>query len=396
MDARLIGAVTPVDVVGSMARGNELAAQTLQMRDQNALRNVYRTQGAGLLQGNQQSLNALAAIDPAAALGIQNNVLQNQTVQRQFEIMNAQEKRAIAEASARMDEQQRAQAAEAVKREVFKFIAAPSPEVFDQLVTQAGKPELVGQWANRQVLGAEYVSSVEEALKLGAGPEQPKPADDYQRYVQEETAAGRTPMTRIEFAQAIKGKGMTVETVNPDGSRTIVSQGGPAGGPAGQTVGDVYKPGTTDQAIELIDQIANSPALERITGPYMGGGGNNIDDLNMFQRGVYGAEGLDTIEKINQLQSQAWMAARAMLKGGGQITDYESKKAEAAVARLSRAKGTEEFRAALKDLRDAITEGEAKLRAAQGGQAATPTTPQTPATETLSDEELMQQLLGGN
>ena len=166
LNANIIMAGQPIDIVGSFARGNELAAQTNQLQDQNALRQVYKTQGAGLLSGNQSSLNALAAIDPNAALGVQNSVLQNQTAQRSFEIMNAQEKRAIAEAAAQMDEREKAEAAASVKQEVMRFIAAPTPEIFDQMVTQAGKPELAGMWANRQVLGAEYVSSVEEALKL--------------------------------------------------------------------------------------------------------------------------------------------------------------------------------------------------------------------------------------
>ena len=85
------------------------------------------------------------------------------------------------------------------------------------------------------------------------------------------------------------------------------------------------------------------------------------------RRAVVAGEGTALIERIGQLQSNAWLSARAMLKGGGAITDYESRKAEGAVARLSRAKSEAEFRKALKDLRDAITEGEAKLR---GGGAA--------------------------
>lgn len=158
------------DILGAMSRGNELAAQTNTLRDQNALRQVYQTQGAGLLQGNRQSLNALAGIDPFAAANMQGAVLQNQTAQRSFEIMNAQEKRAIAEAAAQMDAAEKAAAAEATRRQVQQFVAAPSPEVWDQLVTQAGKPELRGQWANRQVIAAEYVSSVEEALALSQKP----------------------------------------------------------------------------------------------------------------------------------------------------------------------------------------------------------------------------------
>ena len=79
-----------------------------------------------------------------------------------------------------------------------------------------------------------------------------------------------------------------------------------------------------------------------------------------------------TIARIGQLQSNAWLSARAMLKGGGAITDYESKKAEAAVARLERPKDAKEFKQALKDLRDAITEGEAKLKGKGAAPAASP------------------------
>jgi hypothetical protein len=102
------------------------------------------------------------------------------------------------------------------------------------------------------------------------------------------------------------------------------------------------------------------------------GGGNKISDMNMTQRLAYGQEGLGLIERIGQLQSNAWLSARQMLKGGGAITDYESQKAEAAVARLERPKSEEEFKLALKDLRDAIVEGEAKLRASQGGAVVSP------------------------
>ena len=44
----------------------------------------------------------------------------------------------------------------------------------------------------------------------------------------------------------------------------------------------------------------------------------------------------------------AWRARYS--KGGGAITDYESRKAESAMARFSRAQGDAEFKAALKDL----------------------------------------------
>lgn len=53
------------------------------------------------------------------------------------------------------------------------------------------------------------------------------PADEYGRYVQETIEAGETPLDRISFAQAKKGKGFSMRTL-PDGTQTV-SFGGPQG-----------------------------------------------------------------------------------------------------------------------------------------------------------------------
>lgn len=161
-DARIILAGQPVDAIGSLQRGTQAAAQTNALRTQNDLTRLFQTQGAGILAGDQGALNALAGIDPMVAMG-----MKQQT--RQFEIMNAQERRAIAEAARQMDDRQKAAALEQTKREVFRFLSAPDAATFDMMVTQAGKPELAGMYDRRQVLAADYVSSVEEALKLGGG-----------------------------------------------------------------------------------------------------------------------------------------------------------------------------------------------------------------------------------
>ena len=75
-----------------------------------------------------------------------------------------------------------------------------------------------------------------------------------------------------------------------------------------------------------------------------------------------------------------------MLKGGGAITDYESRKAEAAMARLSRVQDEASFKSALKDLKDAIIEGQAKLDAAAKGQPTSqPATTDSAAPATSAD-----------
>ncbi len=170
--------------------------------------------------------------------------------------------------------------------------------------------------------------------------------------------------------QALAPTGTSV-TVGPDGQMQFM-QGVGVGGTGAPTVGQVYNPNEIQSVIGMIDQIATDPNLASVVGQkaLLVGGGNKISDMNLTQRIAYGQEGLGLIERIGQLQSNAWLSARQMLKGGGAITDYESQKAEAAVARLERPKSKEEFMQALKDLRDAITDGEAKLRASQGGETA--------------------------
>jgi hypothetical protein len=172
--------------------------------------------------------------------------------------------------------------------------------------------------------------------------------------------------------QALAPQGMTIESDGAGGFRMV--QGAGVSGTGAPTVGQVYNPNEIQSVVGMIDQIATDPNLPNVVGQkaVVVGGGNKISDMNITQRLAYGQEGLGLIERIGQLQSNAWLSARQMLKGGGAITDYESQKAEAAVARLERPKSEEEFKQALKDLRDAIVDGEAKLRAQQGGTIVSP------------------------
>lgn len=397
LDASLILAGRPLDVVGAMRQGNAAAMETNQIRQQNALAQVYQTQGQGLMQGNPQSLNALAPIDPVQAQGFYQGAQTMRINEEELRLKYDEAKRAAAEAARGLAAEERTTQAEKLNG-ILTGAAA--------LYAKGDQAGYTAWLQQNQVDPAQYpfemfpahaatVKGAMDALKEFA-PEAPKPADDYQRYVQEEMAAGRQPLDRIGFSQALKGKGFEVQL--PDGTR--VSQGGAQG--SGNMVGDAYNPGEIDSALGMIDSIIGNPEknipedpnLSRVVGPVVGGGGNNIDDLGVAQRMYYGGEGTALVEKIGQLQNVAWLSARAMLKGGGAITDYESRKAEGAVARLSRAKDPDAFRAAAKELRDAIAAGKAKLDAARNGGATPP--PASPPPSNVSDEDLMNQLLGGN
>lgn len=77
--------------------------------------------------------------------------------------------------------------------------------------------------------------------------------------------------------------------------------------------------------------------------------------------------------ELEQGGGQAFMQARQMLKGGGQITDFEGAKAEAAFSRMQLAaqnNNQEEFMQAVRDFQDAVNSGYEKLKAAANGDYA--------------------------
>lgn len=381
-DARIILGGQAPDIMNALANSNVAAQQRIGFDRENAMNRMLKEQGAGIVAGDQNALAALAGYDPMAALGVQESRLgMDQTrlgmdaTRQQMSALDAQTKRAAEEYARGLSAEQRAAEAAELEAGVKQALMAPNAQAFDAMMTQMGRPELVGQFDNRQMLAGQFMS-VAEILKMNAPAEGP----EWRAATPEEAAvygstAGQINEKTGEFKRTPVDSGTVIET-GADG-RTIVRQGpgvGAASG-TGATVGEVYNPNEVASVVTMIDEIATNPNLDRVVGPIEGGGGNNIDDLGTVARSYYGGEGTALIERIGQLQNNAWLSARQMLKGGGAITDYESRKAEGAVARLSRAKSEDEFRTALKDLRDAIVEGEAKLRAASGAAPAAPAAP---------------------
>lgn len=417
------------DLGGSVARGVQTGMGVMQARRQNALADLYKTQGEGILAGDPGALNALAAQDPVQALNIQNTLATNRRAEAQFG-MDQERHGLTMELTREQIASVRRQAADAAKAEAARMDAAALEQERQQLagvVSGARQAIIAGPEAWEAFKGrmppdmwqqsgidpstltyetapaalaviVGMLEGIEEARKFGEGmvPQQPEPGFR-QATSQEAAQYGATggqfgPDGR--FYPINPPSGMSVE-VGQDGTTRIVQGPGAASSSAEPQVGEVYNPAEVQGTLDIIDDLMKDPAVAKVVGPIIGGGGNDVDNLNMVQRGLYGGEGLAAIQKINQLQSRAWLAARDMLKGGGPITDYESRKAEASVARLSRAQSEKEFMTALKDLRDAITEGMAKLEAAknpasaaaptQSGNAGGQVTPETVRTMSESD-----------
>ena len=181
------------DILGAMQRGNALAGQVNEQRRQNALAGFMRDNGAALMQGDPNALAGYAQFDPQGAMSImdrqqerqwraderdyqrQRDAAADRRQDRQFAMQDAryakQDDRADQEwawkvqqhaetLSAAEREQQAAQVESAVKM----GLAAQTPEQWDQIVTQAGAPDLVGQFDNRQAITQRYMT-VAEILK---------------------------------------------------------------------------------------------------------------------------------------------------------------------------------------------------------------------------------------
>jgi hypothetical protein len=99
----------------------------------------------------------------------------------------------------------------------------------------------------------------------------------------------------------------------------------------------------TDQVLKTIDGIEKAPGLPRAVG---------LPSLLWTRPG---SEAADAEAKIDQLQGQVFLQAYQALKGGGQITEIEGKKAENALARLQKNQGLPAFKEALNDFRDVVT-----------------------------------------
>lgn len=119
---------------------------------------------------------------------------------------------------------------------------------------------------------------------------------------------------------------------------------------------------TAEQTIGKIDEILADPNLGSITGWQAW-----LPDSALAT--TQGAATLGLRRRVEQLKGTAFLEAYNGLRGGGQITEVEGKKAEDAIARLETAQSDADYIQALKDFRDAVAVGYQKLAARAGGNA---------------------------
>lgn len=137
---------------------------------------------------------------------------------------------------------------------------------------------------------------------------------------------------------------------------------------------------TSQQAINLIDAALTHPGRQTATGL-----SGTLDPRNY----IPGTSARDFRVLMDQIVGKAFLQAFESLKGGGQITEIEGRKATEAIARLNTAQSDEEFTKSLQELRGIISAGMERAQAKAGGAPVQP----APASQDAEYEAMKARLL---
>lgn len=189
LDPGIILSGNALDVVGSLDRGMVAGQRAADQRQKNMLREFYQTNGAGIMSGDPQALNALAGIDPDAAMKVQAQRLDQDRVrlgmeatrlnmkqaEQQMAMLSREEARAIEDRAAQMSAAERAAAAERLQQAATMGLQAQTPEQFDSIMQSMGLDQYVGQFANREALAARGLSTADAFKRYDEANAAPAP-----------------------------------------------------------------------------------------------------------------------------------------------------------------------------------------------------------------------------
>ena len=357
------------DLAGAMQTGLDMAARQKQFDQQNALADLYKTQGANILAGDQNALNALAGFDPAAAMGIQS---QRQSMAYQTEDQEMQRAAAQREAERYAKEvgaEKAAADAAELRANTMQALAAPTPEAFDAMMVANGRPDMVGQWENREMLAIPYLE-LADALDMIApkAPEMTASQKDYKFYSDQETAAGRKPLSFNEWDLQSRKAGATNVTTT-------------VGGPTKAETAAHNKTVKADNVNQVIDDILATN--KNATLPTTGFVGDVLSNIGGTAAGDIAAN-LNTLRAAASFGSLQAMREASPTGGAlGAVSDTEIKLLNSELAALEQSQSEEQFFRNLERFRkvyNEIVHGPGGAPPAEGGD--------------MSDEDLLR-IYGG-
>ncbi len=182
-------------------------------------------------------------------------------------------------------------------------------------------------------------SNWERTFKQRADLSRGATTNDIMEYRYSQTPEGGNYKGTFPEWMARKKEGAGLENVEAKAAATAT---GKARGEA-----SVALPGTeaaATQILGLIDEVRKEKGLGRDLSHGSIGG----------RMGPIGGAQAAYIGKVDQLKGRAFLEAYSILKGGGQISEIEGKKAEQAIARLSRVQDIGDFNRALDDLEGVV------------------------------------------
>lgn len=146
------------------------------------------------------------------------------------------------------------------------------------------------------------------------------------------------------------GKPLVRSTDDPALTRTL--SGAKAGGKAeeeARTNARLALPGLeakTSQMIKHVSELKNHPGMSDVVG---------VPNVLTLGGMVPGSKGADFRARLDQVKGGTFLQAFETLKGGGQITEVEGKKATDAIARMQTAQSEDSFRQAADEFEQVLT-----------------------------------------
>lgn len=392
LNAGIILAGRQPDPLGYMARGNALAQQQNEMMQQRQLQDLYRTQGAGILNGDPGAMNALAGVNPMAAMDMRKAQQGYRMNEENLKIAKENARLRGAELAATMDARQRAETAAQIEKAIAMGTQAQTPEQWDQIMSSLGEAgqQFVGQYDKKNMIIAGAVG-LAEAMKMGD-------RQGFRAATQDEAAgygaqAGQFgPDGRFYPINPPSGTAMTV---GPDGTVQF-QQGAGVGGmklTEGQSKDNVFVT-RAEGALQAFEPVADSltSRTEHMAESVPLGFGREMQSDNFQVAKQSGEEFLQAI--LRKDTGAAITAQEQELYGKTYLPQPGDGPAVLEAKRQSRARAVEALKAGM-DPRQIVMTEKALVEAARrtGGQPAPQPQGERPG-GALSDDDLLRKYGG--
>ena len=313
MDPSIILAGQPVNVLGAMRAGTELAGATNALRQQNTLRQFLGQNGQAVMQGDPAALGQYASIaGPEAAMGVQQGRLDMDRTRQVMRYADTAEGRAVAEHAMRLTDAQRQAEAERIRSGLSQAAIA-----FQQ-------GNLEGLNATFEQFGLPPVQSLEQAVPILTQADE---AYQIMTRSRELAAPAPAPMTPEQRAQwGIPESDRRPYVMGADGVPKVIGGGGQTINVGGGVVG------TIPQGYELFtDPTTGARSLRPIPG------GPAAQEMQAAETTAgRKAEGNDVAtQTLITAGDRAFEAAQSRLVGGvlGQVAAINPESQNAEVVR---------------------------------------------------------------